>query len=255
MNTITPKEAFERLQADPNAVLVDVRETFEFADEHADRAQNIPLAILPLRIQEISGTSEIFFICQSGGRSGQATAFAEEAGLHRVKNVAGGTLRWIHDGLPTTVSAGLSQKGSIKTATMIMGAVVLAGALIMGNSFLAGNAPESEPEVHIKRVPAQVFSQAVTQDEGTILDVRTPAEFAEGHIADATVVDWNDPSFPSRVAELDKSKRYLVYCRSGSRSAQAVAAMREMGFTDITELQGGVIAWEAAGLPLERSDK
>lgn len=252
MNTITPKEAFERLQADPNAVLVDVRETFEFADEHATRAQNIPLAILPLRIQEISGASEIFFICQSGGRSGQATAFAEEAGLHQVKNVSGGTLGWIHDGLPTTARTGFSQKGSIKTTTMIMGAIVLGGALIMGNSLLAGSAPESDSETHIERVPAQAFSQAVTQDEGIILDVRTPAEFEEGHIAGATIVDWNDPSFSSRVAELDKAKRYLVYCRSGNRSAQAVAAMRKMGFTDITELQGGVIAWEAAELPLER---
>ncbi len=252
MNTITPKEALERLQADPNAVLVDVRETFEFADEHADRAQNIPLAILPLRIQEISGASEIFFICQSGGRSGQATAFAEQSGLHQVKNVSGGTLGWIHDGLPTTAHTGSSQKGFIKTTTMIIGTIVFAGALIAGNGLLAGSTPESEPEAHIERVPAQAFSQAVTQDEGTILDVRTPAEFAEGHIAGATVVDWNDPSFSSQVAELDKSKRYLVYCRSGNRSAQAVATMREMGFTDITELHGGVIAWEAAGLLLER---
>lgn len=252
MNTITPKEAFERLQTDPNSVLVDVRETFEFADEHATRAQNIPLAILPLRIQEIAGASEIFFICQSGGRSGQATAFAEQAGLHQVKNVAGGTLGWIHDGLPTVSDAGSSLKGSIKTTTMIIGAVALAGALFAGNGLLAGSTSESEPEAHIERVPAQAFSQAVTQDEGTILDVRTPEEFSAGHIAGATVVDWNDPSFPSRVAELDKSKRYLVYCRSGNRSAQAVAAMRGMGFTDITELQGGVIAWEAVGLPLER---
>lgn len=102
MNTITPKEAFEHLRSDPEAVLVDVRETFEFAAAHADRAQNIPLSILPLRIQEISGASEIFFICQSGGRSGQATAFAGKAGLPQVKNVSGGMSGWIHDGLPTT---------------------------------------------------------------------------------------------------------------------------------------------------------
>ncbi len=102
MKTITPKEAFEHMQADPRAVLIDVRETSEFADEHAERAQNIPLSILPLRIQEISAASEIFFICQSGGRSGQAAAFAEKAGLSQVKNVSGGTLGWIHDGLPTT---------------------------------------------------------------------------------------------------------------------------------------------------------
>lgn len=100
MNTITPQEVLERMQTDPQAVLIDVRETFEFAEGHADRARNIPLALLPLRIQELADASEIFFICQSGGRSGQATAFALTAGLHQAKNVSGGTLGWVSVGLP-----------------------------------------------------------------------------------------------------------------------------------------------------------
>lgn len=259
MNIITPKKAFERMQADPNAVLVDVRETFEFADVHADGAKNIPLSILPLRIQELSGASEVFFICQSGGRSSQACLFAEKAGLQGASNVSGGTLAWVCDGLPT-VGGSQFQQGSVRTMVLIVGAIVLAGALAMWSGLLSGEKSESDPasvsksksEASITRVPAKEFSQAVTQGEGTILDVRTPSEFAAGHIAGATLVDWNDPSFSSRVAELDRSKRYLVYCRSGNRSAQAVAAMRKMGFTDIVELQGGILSWEAAGLPVER---
>lgn len=110
MNTVTPKEASESLRADPRAVLIDVRETFEFSEARADRARNIPLALLPLRIQELAGASEIFFICQSGGRSGQATAFAESAGFHQAKNISGGTSAWIRDGLPT-VSGIVSHQG------------------------------------------------------------------------------------------------------------------------------------------------
>lgn len=250
MNTITPQEAFEHMRTDPRAILVDVRETFEFADEHADRAQNIPLALLPLRIQEFADASEIFFICQSGGRSGQATAFAQAAGLHQAKNVSGGILDWMRAGLPTAPHTGSSQRGFIKNITMVIGAIVIAGVLIIGSILFVGNTPQSE--AHIGRVAAQEFSQAVLQGSGTILDVRTPAEFAQGHIAGATVIDWNDPSFSSQVATLDKSKQYLVYCHSGNRSAKAVAAMRGMGFTNLTELSGGITAWENARLPLER---
>ncbi len=252
MNTITPKEAFEEMRRDPSAILIDVRETFEFADEHAEGAQNIPLALFPLRVDEFPADSRIFFICQSGGRSAQATAFAQDRGLRGAMNVSGGTMDWIRSGLPTVAPGGSLLEGSIRNTTMIAGAIVLAGALLAWGIMSSGN---GESATRVERVAAQEFSQAVGKEEATILDVRTPAEFSQGHIAGASLVDWNDPSFSSKVAELDKSKRYLVYCRSGSRSAQAVAAMREMGFTDITELSGGIIAWEKAGLPLERSDE
>lgn len=251
MNTVTPKEAFEEMRRDPNVILIDVRETFEFADEHAEGAQNIPLALFPLRVDELPADSRIFFICQSGGRSAQATAFAQNKGLHGAKNVSGGTMDWIRSGLPTVAPGGSSLEGSIRNTTMLAGAIVLGGALLAWGIVSSGNG-ESGSATRVERVAAQEFSQAVGKEGSTALDVRTPAEFAEGHIAGASLIDWNDPSFPSKVAELDKSKRYLVYCRSGSRSAQAVAAMRKMGFTDITELSGGIIAWEAAGLPLER---
>ena len=84
----------------------------------------------------------------------------------------------------------------------------------------------------------------------TVIDVRTPEEFAAGHLDGAVMIDFQSPSFAADVVGLGEDTPVFVYCRSGNRSAQAVAAMVQLGFTDITELDGGVVAWEAAGLPL-----
>lgn len=83
-----------------------------------------------------------------------------------------------------------------------------------------------------------------------ILDVRTPSEFAAGHLAGAVLIDFNAGSFRTEVDKLDKNKRYLVYCRTSNRSGQAVAVMKELGFKEVYDMDGGVVAWEAAGYPV-----
>lgn len=87
-------------------------------------------------------------------------------------------------------------------------------------------------------------------DDLVVLDVRTPEEFAEGHVADAILIDIYEPDFADRIAELDPDVPYVVICRSGNRSSQAVALMRDLGFGDVTDVDGGIVAWNAAGLPL-----
>ena len=82
-----------------------------------------------------------------------------------------------------------------------------------------------------------------------ILDVRTPEEFAAGHLDGAVMIDLSRADFADRVAELDPDVPYLVYCRSGNRSAQAVAIMEELGFSDVADLDGGILSWLNAGLP------
>lgn len=83
-----------------------------------------------------------------------------------------------------------------------------------------------------------------------VVDVRTPAEFAEGHISRAIVADIQDLGFGDRIAQLDRSATYLVYCHSGNRSGQATAVMAALGFTSVKDLDGGISAWVAAGAPL-----
>ena len=83
-----------------------------------------------------------------------------------------------------------------------------------------------------------------------VVDVRTPPEFAEGHIGRAVVADIKDPGFGSQIAQLDRSATYLVYCHSGNRSGQATAFMALLGFTNVNDLDGGLSAWVAAGAPV-----
>ena len=96
-----------------------------------------------------------------------------------------------------------------------------------------------------------VAFEAKTQEAGVvILDVRTKAEFDEGHIANAININVEGNEFLSEISKLDKSKTYAVYCRSGRRSADALAKMSNEQFISLSHLDGGVIDWTNAGLPL-----
>jgi rhodanese-related sulfurtransferase len=87
-------------------------------------------------------------------------------------------------------------------------------------------------------------------DDLVIVDVRTPEEFTEGHIEDAVNLDIYEPSFADDIAALDRDVPYVVYCRSGNRSAQATSLMADLEFRSVIDVDGGVVAWEEAGLPL-----
>lgn len=73
-----------------------------------------------------------------------------------------------------------------------------------------------------------------------LLDVRTPDEFASGHINGAQNVDYENPNFSSQISQLDPTKTYFVYCRSGNRSSKAVQIMKQQNFKNIYELRGGI---------------
>ena len=90
------------------------------------------------------------------------------------------------------------------------------------------------------------WAELQTQTSGSIiLDVRTEEEFESGYIAGAKNLDIRGGAdFISSIEELDKSKAYFVYCRSGARSGQACQLMEQMGFEQVYNLEGGVLAWE-----------
>lgn len=84
-----------------------------------------------------------------------------------------------------------------------------------------------------------------------LMDVRTPAEFEEAHIEGCILINYQAPDFRDKLQELDKNKSYLVYCRSGMRSAGSVAEMNKMGFQDVYNMTGGIMGWESCGLPVK----
>jgi rhodanese-related sulfurtransferase len=86
-----------------------------------------------------------------------------------------------------------------------------------------------------------------------VLDVRTPEEFAEGHLDGAVLADFYAADFAEQLAALDTDVPYLVYCRSGNRSGQALGVMEQLGFTSVVDIDGGIVAWTDAGLPVTTS--
>ncbi len=82
-----------------------------------------------------------------------------------------------------------------------------------------------------------------------VLDVRTQAEFDQGHLEGAIVIDFYAADFAEQLSQLDPSVPYLVYCQSGNRSGQATSLMADLGFTNVTDVDGGIAAWSQAGLP------
>lgn len=87
-------------------------------------------------------------------------------------------------------------------------------------------------------------------DDLVVLDVRTPEEFADGHLEGAVLVDFYAADFSEQLAALDMDVPYLVYCRSGNRSGQALGVMEQLGFASAVDVDGGILAWTDAGLPV-----
>ncbi|WP_084125813.1 rhodanese-like domain-containing protein [Demequina sp. NBRC 110054] len=88
------------------------------------------------------------------------------------------------------------------------------------------------------------FAAATEVSGVTVIDVRTPAEFAEGHLPGAVNIDVSAATFTEEIAALDASADYAVYCRSGNRSRAAIETMEADGFTSTIGLEGGIGAWE-----------
>ena len=88
--------------------------------------------------------------------------------------------------------------------------------------------------------------------EALVLDVRTPEEFAEGHLKGAWNFDINGEKFVEHIKGLEPNTPYIVYCQTGGRSSRATSLMHELGFGKAMNMMGGINAWKAAGLPVEK---
>lgn len=97
----------------------------------------------------------------------------------------------------------------------------------------------------LKNVDATTFAQLIQSEKYTVLDVRTPQEYANFHLDSAINMDYLGPNFLEEMDRLNPHAHYLVYCRSGRRSVRACTLMRNAGISQIIHLDGGLAAWEA----------
>ncbi|KUO65559.1 MAG: rhodanese-like domain-containing protein [Lutibacter sp.] len=77
----------------------------------------------------------------------------------------------------------------------------------------------------------------------TIIDIRTPQEFSEGHIEGAVNINYYDSNFMDQMAKFDKNQPIFIYCRSGNRTTAASKKAADFGFTEIYDLEGGILYW------------
>lgn len=132
-------------------------------------------------------------------------------------------------------------KTSISLLSFVLSSLLLVSSCNSSNTNGGINFQLNAPE----------FSEKIASTPGgVVLDVRTPGEFVQGHIANATNISWNDPTFDGKINNIPKTTPVFVYCLSGSRSMSAANFMRNNGYSNVYELMGGIMKWSAANLPI-----
>ena len=127
-------------------------------------------------------------------------------------------------------------------------AVVAVLALVAG----CGGGAETAARVAVVETISPAAAGEIAGSAGlVVLDVRTPEEFGAGHLAGAVNLDFYATTFADDLAGLDREAPYLLYCRTGNRSAEVREMMRSLGFLEVHEIAGGIVGWAEAGLPLE----
>jgi rhodanese-related sulfurtransferase len=132
---------------------------------------------------------------------------------------------------------------------MSLAAVAAIAGLLVGCTVDGSKNAASTKVTHVNAAEA---AQLVAGKKVVVLDVRTPAEFAGGHIAGAKLIDIGSPDFEQRLDQLDKSRTYLVHCRSGARSTRALSTFSKLGFKSVVHLDGGMNAWVKDGQAVQK---
>jgi phage shock protein E len=131
------------------------------------------------------------------------------------------------------------------------GIVPMVAAIVL---LAACSTAPASTEVQAARLPADIDVATAesqrAQDNVVMLDVRTPEEYAQGHIPGVTLIPLDQ--LESRLSEVPKDKTLIVTCRSGNRSAQAAELLRQKGYADVHNMLGGFTAWEKAGYPVQK---
>ncbi|MCA9923944.1 MAG: rhodanese-like domain-containing protein [Anaerolineales bacterium] len=110
------------------------------------------------------------------------------------------------------------------------------------------------PEVDVANLPDTVdvatVNALLNNDDVLLIDVREQWEYDEGHLPGITLIPMGD--VPNRLSEIPTDKEVILTCRSGNRSGQVTDFLRQQGYTNVHNMEGGIVAWQAAGFPVEQ---
>jgi rhodanese-related sulfurtransferase len=116
----------------------------------------------------------------------------------------------------------------------------------------SGSTQTTQASESIEQVDADQFKKLTESPNALVLDVRTAAEVAEGHLPNAVNIDIYGSDFMAKVQELPKDREILVYCTVGARSQQAADILSKQGFAKVYNLDGGIVAWQRNGFEVVR---
>jgi len=142
-------------------------------------------------------------------------------------------------------SNGICMLTQNKYYSMITGALI--GFMLLQSSCSGTSQPEKrntvQEQASVQEIHAADFALKMQDPNAVVIDVRTPAEFAEGHIPGAVNINVQAQDFSEKVLAIGQGKTYLLYCRSGARSGRAGEQMVNLGFSEIYNMQGGLSQW------------
>ena len=121
-----------------------------------------------------------------------------------------------------------------------MRTLLFIGVLLMAS---CSESQEKEDQAGYQIVTTMEFKEMLSESDIQIVDVRKAVEFSQGTIKGAINIDVLSSDFRAKIEELDKSKKTLIFCKSGGRSGRAGAMMEKMGFEKIVDLSGGYAGW------------
>lgn len=228
-------DAFKEAVAASDALVIDVREPGEYAEGFILDAVNIPLRTLAENLDKIPTDRQVFIYCKSGWRAGLATSSLGMAGYDNILAYPPGWNGWTAAG---------EEVSTTPVEAEVVGAPDLQPEMVAAvNEFLT-----TIPEGFWTAGTPEAVNEAI-EAGAYVLDVRSPEEFAEGHLPGAVNVPvrqlgTTDVEFPTDVNAVE-------YCKSGWRAALSLPILHLLGNDNFSGFSGSYVAWTAAGLPVE----
>lgn len=131
---------------------------------------------------------------------------------------------------------------------MVTASLSMAGCSKNPGESTSGAQSTVQEAAKIERVNTEKFESMLSEyPDAQLIDVRTPQEYAGGHLENALNLNYYDPSFKRKIHELKKDEPVFVYCAVGGRSAAVAQVLKEQGFTHIIDLEGGITDWKRNG--------
>jgi rhodanese-related sulfurtransferase len=220
IESITPEEAsalIQENQENPDFVIIDLQAPEAFAQEHIENAINLDYGSEGFRdeLDKLDKDKTYLIYCQNGAQSQSALDTMAELNFAEVYNISGGLDQWKAQGLPTI---------------------------------------QIPPQIIESITPQEAFDliqENQANPDFVIIDIRTPEQFAEGHIENAINLYYSSDNFQDELDKLDKDKIYLIYytCACGGIDKKTLDLMAELNFTEVYNISGGLDQWKAKELP------